>query len=262
VEGDARRWEYRFDFITGVVRAQFKTEYAQYFLGWLWWILEPISMAFAFFFVVFLFFHLPGDRLWVIMVSIAAWRWFQRSVDQSPHLARQFNPYLRTGGVSLELLFIGFLVKEFVVFVIAMSVILVPTAIFSNTITWHLIEVPLILVAQALITYPVAVGAMIVGARLHDVGKLVGLVVTLWWYFSPGLYIRTDAQSIPSWILQLLSVNPFWTILTSWQNVLVRGEDAEITGLLLWTAVGAVGVVLATRALRRARRMIILESEA
>ena len=261
IVGDPRSREYRYDFIIGVLRAQLKTEFAQYFLGWLWWILEPVTYALSFFFIIYFFFHLPGDRLWTIVISVAAWRWFSRSVDQAPHLAIQFNPYLRTGGVSLELLFVGFLIKEFVVFVIAMSVMLVPTAFFSNTITWHLIEVPLILVAQALIIYPVAVAGMIVGARLHDVGKLVALGISIWWYFSPGLYIRTDAQGIPSWILQALNLNPFWAILTSWQNVLVRGTDADLQGLLVWIVIGSIATFAARRVLRRSRRMIVLAAE-
>ena len=259
--GGRRSWEYRRDFITGVVVAQFKTEFAQYFLGWFWWILEPLASALAFFFIVFVFFHLPGDRLWIIVVSLAAWRWFSRSVDQAPHLALQFNPYLRTGGVSLDLLFVGFLAKEFVIFVIATSVILVPTAFFSTTLTWHLLEVPLIIVAQALVTYPIAVLAMILGALVHDVGKLVGLIVGIWWYFSPGLYIRSDAERIPEWILTGLTLNPFWAILTSWQNVLVRGQSADMEGLLVWIAIGSVATVLSARLLRRTRRTIIVAAE-
>lgn len=260
-ESDRREWQYRYDFITGVVRAQLKTEFAEYFLGWLWWILEPLSQALAFFFIVFLFFRLPAGRLWIIVISLAGWRWFSRSIDLAPHLARQFNPYLKTGMVSLDLMFFGFLVKEFVVFVIAMTVMLIPTAFFSTTLTWHLVEVPLVLVCEALVIYFFAVLAMIVGALLHDVGKVVGLVVGIWWYFSPGLYIRSDTQHVPHWVVQLLAVNPFWAILTSWQNILVRGEDADIQGLLTWIALGLAMAVLATWMLKRYRRLIILAGE-
>lgn len=236
-----RAWEHRIDFVRAVVWGQFRTEFDQYFLGWLWWILEPVMQALTFLFIVALFFHFDGNRLWVILVSVVAWRWFARSVEIAPHLPRQFNPYVRTGAVSGELLFFTFLVKEMVVFVIAMTVIAIPIAFFNSPFDWTLAEVPLIMVTQFLVTYWAAAIAYIVGAFVHDVGKLVGLIVSILFYFSPGLYLRSDIASVaPAWAVALLKFNPFWAILASWQNVLVRGEGADVLGLSIWTAVSAV----------------------
>ena len=250
-------WEHRIDFVRAVVWGQFRTEFDQYFLGWLWWILEPVTSALTFLFIVALFFHFEGNRLWVILVSVVAWRWFARSVEIAPHLPRQFNPYVRTGAVTGELLFFTFLAKETVVFVIAMTVIAIPVAIFNHPFDWAVAEVPLIMLTQFLVTYWAAAFAYIVGAFVHDVGKLVGLLVSILFYFSPGLYLRSDIASVaPAWAIALLTLNPFWAILASWQNVLVRGEHADILGLAVWCGISAVLSVLAAVLLRRLRRRL------
>lgn len=251
-----RRWEYRLDFIRSVVGAQLRAEFDQYLLGWLWWILEPVMQALTFFLVVALFFHLEGDRLWVIMISVIAWRWFSRTIDTSPHLARQFGPYTRTGGVSAPLLFVTFLAKETVVFLIALVVILIPIAFFAHPFTLHLPEVLLIILAQGLVTFWVSTLALFAGAAIHDVGKVIGLAVSIWFYFSPGIYLRTDVLHLPAWVLTILSVNPFWAILTSWQNVVVRGEGADYQGLAAWIVVSVVLDVGALLLLRRSRRAL------
>src|SRR5688572_25315319 len=120
----SRRWQHRLDFIRGVVWGQFRAEYDQYFLGWLWWILEPVLYALTFFFIVWVFFPgFHGDRLWIILISVMTWKWFSHPVSAAPGLLRQFSRYLRTGGVSIELLYITFLVRETVIFVLALSVI-------------------------------------------------------------------------------------------------------------------------------------------
>ena len=252
-----RQWEHRIDFVRAVVWGQFRTEFDQYFLGWLWWILEPVMQSLTFLFIVALFFHFEGNRLWVILVSVVAWRWFARSVEIAPHLPLQFNPYVRTGAVTGELLFFTFLAKETVVFVIAMTVIAIPVALFNGPFGWSIAEVPLIMLTQFLVIYWTAALAYVVGAFVHDVGKLVGLIVSVLFYFSPGIYLRSDIASVaPAWAIALLKFNPFWAILASWQNVLVRGEHADLLGLAIWSAASAFLTVATALLLRRLRRRL------
>lgn len=253
---DARRWQYRFDFVRSVVSAQLRAEFDQYLLGWLWWLLEPVMQALTFFLVVALFFHLEGDRLWVIIISVIAWRWFSRTVDISPHLAQQFGPFTRTGAVSVELLFVTFLVKETVVFFIALAVIFVPIAIFATPFSWHLVELPLIILSQGLVTFWISTLALFAGAAIHDIGKVIGLAVSILFYFSPGIYLRSDVQHLPAWVLSILALNPFWAILTSWQSVLVRGQSADYQGLITWIAVSLVLDWIAIALLHRHRRAL------
>jgi len=163
-----RQWEHRIDFVRAVVWGQFRTEFDQYFLGWLWWILEPVMQSLTFLFIVALFFHFEGNRLWVILVSVVAWRWFARSVEIAPHLPLQFNPYVRTGAVTGELLFFTFLAKETVVFVIAMTVIAIPVALFNGPFGWSIAEVPLIMLTQFLVIYWTARDAFINNTSLDD----------------------------------------------------------------------------------------------
>jgi lipopolysaccharide transport system permease protein len=257
---DSRRRSLRhaFDFVRAAVSAQIRTEFQQYFLGWLWWILEPVTSALTFFFIVFLFFHLPGDRLWLIMVSVVTFRWFSRSVDIAAHLAPQFAPFVRTGGVSTQLLFNTFLIKETVVFVIALGVIFVPVAIWAHPFSPNLVEVPLIVLAQAMVIYWASALSMVIGGLIHDVGKVVGLLVSILFYFSPGLYIRTDTLHLPAQLRMLLEVNPFWGILTSWQNVLVRGQPVDFTDLGIWMVVSLALCVLTTMLIARTRRALTL----
>jgi lipopolysaccharide transport system permease protein len=255
-----RTLRHALDFVQAAVWAQIRAEFNQYFLGWLWWILEPVTSALTFFFVVFLFFHLPGDRLWIIIVSVIAFRWFGRSVDIAAHLASQFAPFVRTGGVSMQLLFVTFLAKETIVFAIAMTVIMIPVAIWAHPLSPHLLELPLVIICQGLLVYWASALAMIIGGLVHDVGKVIGLLVSIWFYFSPGLYIRTDAAHLPHLVLDILQLNPFWTILSAWQSILVRGKASDVGALLLWIAVNAIVCVLATRLLGRTRRALTLAS--
>ncbi len=107
--------------------------------GGFWWVLEPMLIALTYSLVVALFFHLEGLRFWTILISLTAWRWFSNSIDMSPHLLKGFIPYLKTGDVSLQLLFVSFLAKATFGFLIALSVIVIPTFVFAATPTWNVL---------------------------------------------------------------------------------------------------------------------------
>lgn len=253
-----REWQHRYDLIKAVTWSHFRTEFDHYFLGWLWWFLEPAAYAAVFWAVIALFFHLEGDRLWVIVVSVMVWRWFSRCVDGSAHLVQQFVPYVQTGGVTIETMFLTYLVKETMVFLVAMPVTIVPLLIFDQPISWHLLELPLVFLCQALLIYWLSALSLIVGAFAHDFRKVIGLGVGLWWYFSPGLYIRSDLQNVPEWVLAILQINPFWPVLLSWQNILVRRESADFLGLGIWIAISCLASLALQHLVHRLRRRLIM----
>jgi lipopolysaccharide transport system permease protein len=254
--GLARRW----DFVRGVIHAQIRLEFDRYLLGWLWWILEPFLIALTFFIVVKFFVPISGQRFWIIFISVLAWRWFSRTVEQAPHLSASFGPYLRTGGVSLRMLFSVFVLKELVVFLIAAVALYPLFGVFAHAPTLALLPgVPALIACQLLVTYAVATLAFLLGSVIRDSAKVIALVVSIWFYLSPGLYLHKQVldRASPT-LVQLLKLNPFWSILDSWQNIVVRGRAADYAGLGMVSAAALAGCLLAAALLALWRRRLTL----
>ena len=254
-----RAWRQRRDLLQAVVGAQLRTEFDRHLLGWVWWILEPVMLAAAFMVVVTFFVHVTADRFWLILASVFIWRWFSRSVDQAAVLSRQLAPYLALGSVSLQQLFITFLVKEVVVFAASLSVLCIPLAFAEHLLTVNFLPgLAILVIAQALVTYTVAATAYVIGTYSHDAAKVIGLIVGLWFYISPGVYLRQQVlHRAPPWAIHLLQINPFWTIMDGWQNVLVRGQRPPYGATALWIGLSAVSSVVAASVLVRYRRPLV-----
>lgn len=254
-----RTWRQRRDLLSAVVGAQLRTEFDRHLLGWAWWILEPVMLALTFLVVVTIFVHVTGSRFWLILASVFIWRWFSRSVDQAAHLSHQFAPYLALGSVSLQQLFVTFLVKEAVVFAVALTALCIPLAIFVHLLTINFVPgLILLILAQAAVTYPVAALAYVAGTYSHDMAKLTGVIVGLWFYISPGVYLHSEAlHRAPHWAITLLSINPFWTIMDGWQDILVRGSAPPYGTIALWLVIGLAGCGVALTVFRRMRRSLV-----
>ena len=61
-----------------------KSESSRAYLGYLWWILEPMAYMAVFYFVFAIVIKLPIENYaWFVLVGLVAWRWFASTVGTS-----------------------------------------------------------------------------------------------------------------------------------------------------------------------------------
>ena len=244
-----------------MARFHLKGEARQYFLGYLWWILEPLLYV-AVFYVVFekLLQNRQPDFLYFLIVGKLSFIWFSKSVNQASNslvmnkgLIAQV--YLRKELLPMAVIHQGFY-RQVVIFAFLLILLLVGGYAPGSVWLW-LIPIALI---QALLVAGCGMLAALLVCLQRDF-RFVVQMGTLFLLFMSGVFWDINAiadETARQWLLRL---NPVAALIDAYRQVLMLGAQPN-RSTLTWALFEAIVLMgLATWLYRRlqfwiARRVV------
>ena len=214
-----------------LARFHLKGESRQYFLGYLWWVLEPLLYVAVFYLV---FDILPGshqpDFLYFLMVGKLTFIWFSKSVNQAASsleankgLMAQTN--LRKELFPLAVILQGFY-RQLAVFAFLVCFLLLGGYLPSATWLWL---IPLALLQAMLIAGCGLLGALLVSLRRDF--RLVIQLGTVFLLFMSGIFWDLNTISDARLREGLLVLNPLANLIDCYRQVLMSGGAPNLTRL-------------------------------
>ena len=244
-----------------MARFHLKGEARQYFLGYLWWILEPLLYV-AVFYVVFekLLQNRQPDFLYFLIVGKLSFIWFSKSVNQASNslvmnkgLIAQV--YLRKELLPMAVIHQGFY-RQVVIFAFLLILLLVGGYAPGSVWLWL---VPIALI-QALLVAGCGMLAALLVCLQRDF-RFVVQMGTLFLLFMSGVFWDINAiadETARQWLLRL---NPVAALIDAYRQVLMLGAQPN-RSTLTWALFEAIVLMgLATWLYRRlqfwiARRVV------
>lgn len=219
-------------------KAELKSEVADSYLNWLWWIIEPLCFMIIYSFVFGIVFknNEPYFASFV-MIGLAAWDFFNRMITGSVKLiinnrdlvTKVYIPkYILLFAKSLTYLF-----KMMISLGLSFGLMLFQHVPF----TWHLIFLIPILIVLYIISFGIGMILMHFGVTFNDLGNLTNIVLRMVFYLSGIFYnIKTRLHGVISWVL--LRVNPAAFCMNELRKVTVYGDMPSFQGLTIWLILG------------------------
>ena len=244
-----------------MARFHLKGEARQYFLGYLWWILEPLLYV-AVFYVVFekLLQNRQPDFLYFLIVGKLSFIWFSKSVNQASNslvmnkgLIAQV--YLRKELLPMAVIHQGFY-RQVVIFAFLLILLLVGGYAPGSAWLWL---IPIALIQALLVTGCGMLAALLV--CLQRDFRFVVQMGTLFLLFMSGVFWDINAiadETARQWLLRL---NPVAALIDAYRQVLMLGAQPN-RSTLTWALFEAIVLMgLATWLYRRlqfwiARRVV------
>ena len=90
--------------------------------------------------------------------------------------------------------------------------------------TWpniYYLMLPVVIGLQVLFTIGVALLVSTLGLFFQDTANIVGHILRMWYFMSPGLY---SIDLVPREYQALFRLNPFCELMTSYRDILMRGR--------------------------------------
>ena len=199
-------------------KAELKSEVADSYLNWLWWVIEPFCFMLIYTFVFGFVF--PNNELYFasfVMVGQAAWDFFNRMI---------------TGSVKLIINNRDLVTKVYI-----------PKYIFGLMLfqhvplTWHILLLIPVLLVLYVISFGVGMILMHHGVTFNDLGNLTNIALRMVFYLSGIFYnIRTRLSGTLGFIL--LRANPIAFLMNEARKVCIYGQLPSFEGLAFWLAIG------------------------
>ena len=243
-----------------MARMALRADASRYFLGYLWWLLEPLLFVAVFYVVFELILDTGrGDFLVFLMCGKLAFIWFSKSVNQASNSIPANKGLIGRINVT-KTLFPLSVIQEGVYRQIAVFLLLFCFLFVSGVSpdpTW-LSLVPIILVNYLMIVACSLVGACLV-CVVRDFSMVISLAMTFL-LFTSGIFWDVRALGDPDKTAMVLALNPLAFILDAYRQVLMHNTAPDWHHLLLIGCGSFVLLVMTVLLMRRFSRYLALRA--
>lgn len=226
-------------------KAELKSEIANSYLSWIWWILDPLFFMLIYTFVVVVVFgnDKPGFPVFVFL-GLTAWDLFSRIVTGSVKTVKN-----NIGIVQKVYMpkYIFLLSKSFVYlfkFMISLALVLILMLIFKVDYTWHMLNLPLVIIPLYIVAFGAGTILLHFGVFIDDLANVIGIVFRFLFYFSGIFYDIAERIQIQPYSDIMLYCNPIACLIHQFRLIFFYGKPPEYLILLAWFAVGVLLTVI------------------
>jgi ABC-2 type transport system permease protein len=248
--GAAAVWQNR-GVLRVLVHRDLTVKYQQSILGYLWSLIEPLTMAVIYWFIFGLLFDTQlvggGSYSMFIISGIFAWAWFNSAINESTAALTSQSRLVTTINLPREVFPIGKVLGRFAEFLAGVPILVGAAYVFHADITWRtFVALPLAIVLQFALLAGISLLLSSVTVMLRDVERFVRLVVRVLFYAAPIIYPLAkvyETTSLPGWAKRIYLADPMVGIFQL-HHAAWFPADWPSNALLATTIVGTVIVLL------------------
>ncbi len=217
-----------------------KSEARKNFLGYFWFLLEPLISTGIFYFAMS---HLTGQRgasvVFNILLGMTAWQWFEGSVILSANsIKSKFHIHQQVPLPKFLFPLVDICINT-IRFSFAFTIIVTACLLINKGPSWVLISLPLVLVTQMLFIVSLSLVVSIVVTLFSDLMLIIQSVFRLLFFVS-GIFF--GAERVPPHLLPFFHANPITIFIESYRSIIIDQKLPDFN--LLQNALLITGVLL------------------
>lgn len=196
-----------------LIERDLKLRYAGSALGYLWTLIEPLSMAAVYWlvFTVIMGARGLGEQPYILflIVGLLPWNWFSGSVTAGCKSLTGEAKIVRSASVPREIWVVRVVITKMLEFVFAFPVIILIAVINLHGVNWQIVFFPVAMVVQFALCLGVALIVAPLTVLVDDVQRVVRIILRVAFYLTPIIYGISDVSSRGGNASHLAALNPF-----------------------------------------------------
>ena len=221
-------------------KAELKSEVADSYLNWLWWIIEPLCFMLIYVFVFgYIFKNNTPYFASFVFIGLTAWEFFNRMISGSVKLIINNRDLVTKVYIPKYILLLS---KSFT-YLFKMGISLLITfglMIFQGvTFSWHLILIIPIIIVLYILTFGIGMILMNLGVTVNDLGNLTNIILRMIFYLS-GVFYNLNERLKGNLKFFLLKLNPAAFIMNELRKVLIENKCPDFMYLSIWLLIGII----------------------
>ncbi|WP_020006383.1 ABC transporter permease [Salinicoccus albus] len=235
----------RKDLLYYLVRSGLKAEHRNSYLGYLWWLLDPLLNVLVFYFLVVVILDRGDTENFplFLVIGLIVWRCISSTLNSSSSSIMQYSSIISQVYLPKSLFPISFTLTQLFNFAFGFIIIAVFLAVYRVMPGWELIFLPLLIIIQT--TFLLAVGMILayVTVFVRDLENVLQYVTRVFFYASPIIW---EGGRLPPEYGWAVTYNPVAVIVTSYRDILMYGNIPNFTGLAIIFVASAAAIVYMT----------------
>lgn len=205
-----------------LVRKDLKVRYKNSILGYLWALANPFAFALVYYIAFKIIMRVEMSNYSVFLLTgMFPWVWFTNSLVQATGSFRNNVSLVKKVNLARAVLPLGSVVHEMVHFLFALPVLC--GFIYFNGSALHsswLWQLPLMILLQLAMIYPLALALALVNVFVRDVEYIVGIGISLLFFLTPVIY---PVSMIPGKYKHFFEWSPLTVMVCNWRSVFLDG---------------------------------------
>lgn len=241
-------------------RMALKSDASRYFLGYLWWILEPLLYV-AVFYVVFnvILDSKRADFLVFLMCGKLPFVWFSKSVTQASSSIVSNAGLIGRIDIPKTLFPMAVihegLYKQAVVFLLLFAVLIGYG--YLPSLNWFWL-IPIMVVNYLMIVSCALIGSILV-CFMRDFSMFISLGM-IFLMFTSGIFWDVRGLANTEMTELVLTYNPIAFILDAYRQVLMNQQIPDLIMLLKIAIIFGGGIMLVVQLMRRSSKLLALKA--
>jgi teichoic acid transport system permease protein len=229
-------------------KAELKSEVADSYLNWLWWIIEPVCFMLIYTFIFGYVFHNKTPYFAsFVFIGLTAWDFFNRMVNGSVKLITNNRDLVKKVYIPKYILLLAksytYLFKMGISLVITFGLMLAQGVKLSLHVLWF---IPILIILYIL-CFGIGMILMNYGVTINDLANLVTILLRMVFYLS-GIFYNINEKLAGTLCFILLRVNPIAMLMNELRNTLLYNQNPSFLWLGIWLVIAlglnAIGIHL------------------
>jgi ABC-type polysaccharide/polyol phosphate export permease len=216
----------RKDLMKYLVVSALKAQHKNSFLGFFWWLLDPLLQIFIYFFVVVIIFQRAKGPEYGIYLAIGliVWRWLSSSITTAVRSISSQSSIITQVYLPKATFPICTVMSQMVNFGFGMVVIALCLIFFHVKPGMENLWLPFIIGVQFLFMMAISLAVAFASIFIRDIEMIMGHVLRLWFYGTPVIWY---ADMIPERAKWILSINPMACFLSGYRDVVIHNSPPD-----------------------------------
>jgi len=222
----------RKDLLIYLVTSGLKAQHRNSFLGYFWWLLDPLLGVLIYYFVVVVLFQRGGENYGIyLVIGMVVWRWLNSTISSASRSIVAQAGIITQVYLPKAVFPLGATLSQLINFGFGLIVIAVFLLFFNIIPGIQLLWLPYIIFFQLIFQIAIALVLAYICVFVRDVDTLVSHLTRLWFFGSPVIW---QEDMIPEKLRWIIDLNPMAHFLSSYRNVFMYHSSPEHTTLFLF----------------------------
>jgi teichoic acid transport system permease protein len=233
-----------FPYAVRSAKADLKSDVANSYLNWLWWILEPLCMMLIYAVIFGVVFNASEKYFPVfIFIGITMWGFFSKSIMISVSVVRMNKAIISRVYMPKYILLLSKMFVNAFKMMISFIIIAIMMVFYHMRITWNIIYVLPLLIVLFLFTFGIGTILMHYGVFISDLSNAISILLSMLMYFTGIFY--SISKRIPAPFGKVLeNYNPLAYLISGMRNVLIYGRPISRRCLVAWGIVSIIVIAI------------------
>lgn len=231
----------RTDLIWYLVKSGLKAEHRNSYLGYFWWLLDPLLNIAVYYFLVVIILDRGGpDYPIFLVIGLIVWRWISSSINTSANSILRYSSIINQVALPKLIFPLSFTISQLVNFLFGLIVIVLFLGVFGVVPTWHIVYLPLIMIITLL--FLLAIGSILgyITVFVRDIDNLLSHIIRVFFYASPIIW---EGGRLPPEYSWAVTFNPIAVLVNSYRDVLMYHQNPNFLGLGVIAVLSVIAIV-------------------